>query len=188
MTVPVGGEVSGFCNNFVTGGCRWGRGDDLVNRARSVDGADRRTDRRACRAEDQEPLGSFAVIHRAALRLARCFARCLGRPALLFALLAAAARAQAPIEVVDVADDGSIGNQGGFVDAGAVVSLDGRYVVFTSLSTNLSPLANGSAQQVYVRDRVAGTTTLLSVNADGVAADSHSYAPVITPSGRFVAF
>jgi len=126
------------------------------------------------------PSGSLAVTHSAALRL--------GRAALLFATIAGTARAQASIEFVDVAADGSLGNQGGYVDAGPVVSLDGRYVVFTSVSSNLSPLADGSAQQVYVRDRVAGTTTLLSVNADGVAGDSHSYAPVITPSGRFVAF
>jgi Tol biopolymer transport system component len=112
----------------------------------------------------------------------------LGRLIVVFSLLAAAARAQAPIEYIDVANDGSLGDQGGYVDAGAVASVDGRYVVFTSLSNNLSPLADGSWQQVYVRDRVAGTTTLLSVNAAGVAGNSHSYAAVITPSGRFVAF
>lgn len=115
-------------------------------------------------------------------------ARSLGLATLLLTFLAAAARAQGPIEYVDVANDGSLGNQGGYVDAGAVASLDGRYVVFSSVSSNLSPLADGSSQQIYVRDRVAGTTILLSVNGAGVAGNSHSYAPVITPSGRFVAF
>ena len=60
--------------------------------------------------------------------------------------------------------------------AEASISADGNRVVFTS------------AYRVYVRDLVAARTTLASVNDAGVAADDWSGAPVMSPSGRFVAF
>jgi hypothetical protein len=44
---------------------------------------------------------------------------------------------------------------------------DGRYVAFTSDARDLVAGVDRFDVQVYVRDRVAGTTTLASVNADG---------------------
>src|SRR5262249_3243646 len=47
-----------------------------------------------------------------------------------------------------------------------VVSADGRYVAFTSSTDNLAPGENNAVVGVFVRDLVAGTTTLVS-RADG---------------------
>ncbi len=65
------------------------------------------------------------------------------------------------------------------------ISANGRYVAFVSRANNL-PNANGSAQ-VYVRDRTANTTTLVSTGASG-AGNADSFAPAIGWDGRFVAF
>ena len=74
------------------------------------------------------------------------------------------------------------------------VSGDGRYVVFTSSATNLvagdsnnvlGTYHNG--QDVFLRDLQTGTTTLVSVDADPVAANN-SYSPVISANGRYVLF
>jgi Tol biopolymer transport system component len=73
---------------------------------------------------------------------------------------------------------------------GPVLSADGRYVAFTSSATDLTatPDANG-AGDVFVRDLVAGTTTLVSVGATGTAAgNGSSGSPVLSADGRYVAF
>ena len=50
-----------------------------------------------------------------------------------------------------------------------VITPDGRYVAFFSLAKNLVPGVPGtSAGEVYVRDRVAGTTTWASTNAAAI--------------------
>jgi len=67
----------------------------------------------------------------------------------------------------------------------AAMSIDGRYVVFESTASNLGALAGGISQ-LYERDILAGTTTLItSCEGDG---DGDSYAPVMTPDGTAIAF
>lgn len=70
------------------------------------------------------------------------------------------------------------------------ISADGRYVAFTSRAKNLSPAANAGQRQVYVRDLVAKTTTLVSraSGAGGAVADQSSNEPSISADGRYVAF
>ena len=59
------------------------------------------------------------------------------------------------------------------------ISADGRYVVFTSSADNLVPGDNNKAQDVFVRDLQAGTTTLVSVSMDGVSpGNGDSYSPI----------
>ncbi len=67
------------------------------------------------------------------------------------------------------------------------ISDDGRYVTFTSSATNLGPDAN-TLSDVFVRDRTAGTTTLVSVSSAEVPGTSDSYAPSITSDGRYIVF
>ena len=68
------------------------------------------------------------------------------------------------------------------------ISANGRYVAFISNSPNLAPTrANGKAQ-VFVRDRVAGTTRIASLSPDGSAGNRSSYYPDISADGRFVTF
>ena len=71
----------------------------------------------------------------------------------------------------------------------ASVTPDGRYVVFQSDASNLVTNDTNQASDVFVRDIVAGTTTLVSVNQSGtVSGNGPSSSPMITPDGRYVAF
>jgi Tol biopolymer transport system component len=73
------------------------------------------------------------------------------------------------------------------------VSDDGRYVVFTSLATNLTSGDSNGASDVYLRDVFTNTTTLISrngINAGNtvIAANSASLQPAISGNGKFIAF
>jgi len=66
---------------------------------------------------------------------------------------------------------------------------DGRFVAFESRASNLVAGDTNGAADVFVRDLVEGSTTLVSVNSVGAGAGHGvSSGPVITPDGRFVAF
>jgi len=67
------------------------------------------------------------------------------------------------------------------------MSGDGRYVVYQSTATNLNAHASATLA-IYLRDRLAGTTTCLSVSPAGDMANGVSFAANITPDGRYVAF
>jgi archaellum component FlaF (FlaF/FlaG flagellin family) len=89
-------------------------------------------------------------------------------------------------ERVSIAGDGTQGNS---VSSRPSISADGRYVAFDSDATNLAPGddTNGS-YDVFVTDRQTDTIERVSVASDGTGADSHSMFPVISATGRYVAF
>ena len=68
----------------------------------------------------------------------------------------------------------------------AVMTPDGRYVAFVSAASNLAPGDTNGLSELYVRDLVAGATTLASVGASG--SNPTMATPQITPDGRYVAF
>lgn len=69
------------------------------------------------------------------------------------------------------------------------ISGDGRYVAFTSSADNLVSGDINGAQDVFVRDLLAGTTTLVSVNTNGIySGNGDSYSPSISANGRYVLF
>ena len=70
----------------------------------------------------------------------------------------------------------------------ASLSADGRYVAFSSTATNLAPGDTDDGNDVYVRDRQLGTTTLVSVSSAGVKGDSGGWLPTFSADGRFVSF
>lgn len=74
--------------------------------------------------------------------------------------------------LVSVGYDGNPGNSCSRVP---LISADGRYVTFESKATNLVNGVDGGYFQVYVRDMVNGATSIVSVNASGVAGDAESY-------------
>lgn len=92
-------------------------------------------------------------------------------------------------ELISVAPDGSWGND---VSMDPAITPDGRYVAFVSEASNLVPGDTNGIADVFVRDTVAGTTTLVSVGArafsTSVYIDTIMGTPVITPDGRYVAF
>jgi hypothetical protein len=64
------------------------------------------------------------------------------------------------------------------------LSADGRYIAFDSVAVD----PNGTNNDVWVRDRVTGTTTRVSVATDGTRANNISQRPAISVDGRSVAF
>ena len=88
-------------------------------------------------------------------------------------------------ERVSISSVGEQGNGGSFRPA---ISADGRFVGFESDATNLVPGDTNNARDVFVRDRLLGTTERVSVSTSGVQADRASGYPSISGDGRFVAF
>jgi len=68
------------------------------------------------------------------------------------------------------------------------MSPDGRFVVFASDASDLAPGDTNGFSDIFVRDLMAGTTTLASVSTNSVEGNGPSSRPVMTPDGRFVAF
>lgn len=77
------------------------------------------------------------------------------------------------------------GNAGAF-DAG--ISLDGRFVVFNSGSTNLVPDDTNGKQDVFVYSMQTGQIVRASVNSSGVEGAQASTEPSISGDGRYVTF
>ncbi len=91
------------------------------------------------------------------------------------------------MRLVSVSADGT--GPGNGPSYNPLLSADGRYVIFESLASNLVTNDFNGTNDVFLRDIVAGTTTLVSANADNTAsADGSSHSPSISANGRFVAF
>ncbi len=67
------------------------------------------------------------------------------------------------------------------------ISGDGRYVAFTSYSTNMTRATN-RYQNVFVADLQTGTMTLAGQTAAGVQANNHSYSPFVSGDGKYLLF
>jgi Tol biopolymer transport system component len=73
-------------------------------------------------------------------------------------------------------------------DSTSAVSADGRYVVFWSEATNLVPDDTNGYWDVFIRDRVEGTTELVSVSSGGEQGNNYSFGAAISADGRYVGF
>lgn len=80
------------------------------------------------------------------------------------------------------------GQQGNWHSQSGTMSADGRFVAFHSDASNLFSGDSNGWGDIYVRDLVAKTTTLASVNNEGQQANSYVFTPAISADGRFVAF
>ena len=71
----------------------------------------------------------------------------------------------------------------------SAISSDGRYVAFAvNENVSIDGSSTGNLEDVFVRDRVNGTTNLISKSTAGVPANSSSDMAAISPNGRFVVF
>lgn len=69
------------------------------------------------------------------------------------------------------------------------ISGDGRYVVFASRATNLTPADTDANQDVFRKDMTTGAVTLLSVNSAGVKADADVFGdPDVSSDGTRVSY
>ncbi|HYZ91403.1 MAG TPA: hypothetical protein VFA34_03305 [Actinomycetota bacterium] len=65
---------------------------------------------------------------------------------------------------------------------------NGRFVVFSSDSTDLVPRDTNETTDIFLRDLVTGTTTLVSLASNGGQGNGPSNDPILSADGRFVAF
>jgi PKD repeat protein len=68
------------------------------------------------------------------------------------------------------------------------MSANGRYIAFESLASNLVTNDTNSTTDIYVHDRVAGTTRRVSLSSGGLQGDLPSERPAISADGSAVAF
>ncbi len=88
-------------------------------------------------------------------------------------------------ERVSVATNGTEGN-GASGRYGVSVSADGRFVAFDSYATNFVANDTDMMIDVFVHDRLTGSTVCVSADASGAPAGGQN--PAISADGRFVAF
>jgi putative cell wall-binding protein/Tol biopolymer transport system component len=86
-------------------------------------------------------------------------------------------------ERVSVDSGGTQANDGSYH---AAISADGRYVMFSSFAGSLVPSDTNDADDVFVRDRLTGTTERVSVDSSGTQADGSSYGESMSRDGRYV--
>lgn len=89
-------------------------------------------------------------------------------------------------ERISVRNDGGGGN--GDSITSDISGNEGRYVVFGTESTNFDVTDTNGATDIFLRDRVAGTTTLVSEATTGGTGNADSSNPKITPDGDYIAF
>ncbi len=80
------------------------------------------------------------------------------------------------------------GADGDLASTEPALSGDGRFVAFSSLSTNLVSGDTNNLSDVFVRDRLAGSTTRVSVSSTGQEANGACTGPALSGDGRFVSF
>lgn len=85
---------------------------------------------------------------------------------------------------VSVSSTGVQGNNFSYL---AGISADGRYVLFSSGADNLVP-GKQFGFDVFVYDRITGSTERINTNAKGEPGNQDSFAGAISADGRFVAF
>jgi Tol biopolymer transport system component len=69
-----------------------------------------------------------------------------------------------------------------------VISADGRYVAFSTGSSDATVGDRSGQADIYVRDRVNNTTARVSVSSDGDSGNGESATPSISADGTRVAF
>ena len=89
------------------------------------------------------------------------------------------------IERVSVSSEGTQANA---ASARPSISANGRFVAFESLADNLVPGDTNATSDIFVHDRLTGTTERVSVNAYGEQGDGWSEQAAISEDGIFVAF
>ncbi len=103
-------------------------------------------------------------------------------------------RETASIERVNLSTTGEEADQNSFQP---VVSGDGRYVVYTSSAANLDPRdrescgdseTNYFCYDLYLRDREANETRMISLTGEGEPVNNISVAPAISADGQWVAY
>lgn len=115
-----------------------------------------------------------------------------------FALTLSNARSAQPTQLLSVPDASQAPADSGSGDSVApIISADGRYVLFASTANNLVvigtnqpiPAISPAPMNVYLRDRVTSTTTLISVNLAGTGGGNDNSWPIaLSTNNEFILF
>ena len=91
----------------------------------------------------------------------------------------------AEIDLISVSSSGVQGNSYSSFES---ISADGQLMTFSSISRNLHPDDRNDELDVFIHDRINGTTELVSIATDGTQGDSYSNFSSISADGRFITF
>ena len=98
-------------------------------------------------------------------------------------------------KIVSVDSDGNLGNGDSSFSGGPLepdrqeVSANGRYVVFSSVATNLVTGDNNQKRDIFLHDTQTNITTRVSVASNGAKSNKdYSSFPSISGDGRYVVF
>lgn len=103
----------------------------------------------------------------------------------LFSPLQSIADSTGTTELVGIANDGSMPNNG---SNESIVSSDGRYIYFASYASNLVPNDTNNDEDIFVRDRLTGTTSAIDVNESGEVGNLGAHGFCVSEGGRYVVF
>src|SRR5689334_17069773 len=106
---------------------------------------------------------------------------------LVIALLTGSA-SQGPAQTTELVSRTATGGQGNGDSRFGAISPDGRFVVFQSRATNLVAGDTNAKFDVFLRDRLSGTTERVSLPQGGGEGNGTSDSGVVSANGRFVAF
>jgi len=68
------------------------------------------------------------------------------------------------------------------------ISSDGRFVAFMTAGNGVVPTDNNGVDDVFLRDRLRGTTEIVSVTPSGAPGNDRSEYPWVSDDGRYVVF
>ena len=86
-------------------------------------------------------------------------------------------------DLVSKSSSGTLGND---TSAEVSVSNDGRFVTFSSAATNLIASDTNSNYDIFMHDRLSGTTELVSKNLSGTQANGFSFQPSISSNAKYI--
>ncbi len=89
------------------------------------------------------------------------------------------------IEMVSIS---TAGTQGNYDAKDPSMSADGNHIVFESFANNLTTGDSNGKYDIFLHNRQANTTTLISKKQDGTQSNDHSFDARISADGKFVVF
>ncbi|MFW2373245.1 MAG: TolB family protein [Gammaproteobacteria bacterium] len=94
----------------------------------------------------------------------------------------------APVGSTQLVSKSSDGIEGNSNSHNQGMTPDGRFLVFSSLASNLVPNDTNNKTDIFVHDRLTEITERISVVSDGTQADNSSHGADISDDGRYVTF
>jgi Tol biopolymer transport system component len=103
-------------------------------------------------------------------------------------LLGGAAALAAGVTTVERVSVSNAGSEAMGISSYPSLSADGRFVAFESEAFNLVSNDRNGASDVFVRDRVAGTTRPISLSTKRAQGNGASFSAAVSADGRYVVF